>query len=67
MPKLPDFAIVLKLSLSCWKSLVIGRTLYVPGTVKALGVPLREAEADLMGKWRHLRNWLVHPATGGDA
>ena len=38
-----------------------------PRIVKALGVPFREAESDVMGDWRLLRNWLEHPASGGDA
>ena len=38
-----------------------------PRIVSVLGVPFQEAESDLMGEWRLLRNWLVHPAPGGDA
>ena len=38
-----------------------------PRIVKTLGVPFREAESDIMGEWRLLRNWLEHPASGGDA
>ena len=38
-----------------------------PRIVKALGVPIREAEADIMGEWRLLCNWLKHPSPGGDA
>ena len=38
-----------------------------PKIVEALGVPIREAESDIMGEWRLLRNWLEHPAPGGDA
>ena len=38
-----------------------------PKIVEALGVPIREAESDIMGEWRLLRNWLEHPASGGDA
>ena len=38
-----------------------------PMIVTALGVPIREAESDVMGEWRLLRNWLEHPASGGDA
>ena len=38
-----------------------------PRIVEALGVPIREAESDIMGEWRLLRNWLEHPAPGGDA
>ena len=38
-----------------------------PRIVNALGVPIREAESDIMGEWRLLRNWLQHPASGGDA
>ena len=38
-----------------------------PSIVKALGVQIREAESDVMGEWRLLRNWLEHPVPGGDA
>ena len=38
-----------------------------PRIVEALGVPIREAESDIMGEWRLLRNCLEHPALGGDA
>lgn len=38
-----------------------------PRIVEALGVSIREAESDIMGQWRLLRNWLEHPAPGGDA
>lgn len=38
-----------------------------PRIVKALGVSIRDAESDIMGEWRLLRNWLEHPASGGDA
>ena len=32
-----------------------------PTIAKALGVKLDDVKSDLMGEWRHLRNWLVHP------
>ncbi len=38
-----------------------------PRIVEALGVPFREAGADLMGELRLLRNWLEHPIVDGDA
>ena len=37
-----------------------------PRIVNVLGVPIRETESDFMGEWRLLRNWLEHPASGGD-
>ena len=38
-----------------------------PEIVEAIGVPIQEAESDLMGELRLLRNWLEHPSPGGDA
>lgn len=32
-----------------------------PKIAAALGVKLDDVRSDLMGEWRHLRNWLVHP------
>ena len=32
-----------------------------PGIARALGVKNANVQCDLMGEWRHLRNWLVHP------
>ena len=38
-----------------------------PMIVKILGVPIKEAESDIMGELRLLRNWLTHPTAGGRA
>ena len=38
-----------------------------PKIVKILGVHIKEAESDIMGEWRLLRNWLTHPTDGGGA
>ena len=32
-----------------------------PKIARALGVNHADVQCDLMGEWRHLRNWLVHP------
>ena len=32
-----------------------------PGIAQALGVSHDDVRSDLMGEWRHLRNWLIHP------
>ena len=32
-----------------------------PRIAKAFGVRHSDVRSDLMGEWRHLRNWLVHP------
>ena len=32
-----------------------------PRIAKMLGVGHADVQCDLMGEWRHLRNWLVHP------
>ena len=32
-----------------------------PRIAHALGVRVSDVRSDLMGEWRHLRNWLVHP------
>ena len=32
-----------------------------PTIAQALGVAHTDVQSDLMGEWRHLRNWLVHP------
>ena len=33
-----------------------------PKIAQALGVEHNDVKSDLMGEWRHLRNWLVHPS-----
>ena len=33
-----------------------------PKIAQALGTSHNEIRSDLMGEWRHLRNWLVHPS-----
>ena len=33
-----------------------------PKIAQALGISHRDVQSDLMGEWRHLRNWLVHPS-----
>ena len=32
-----------------------------PKIAQALGTTHKDVQSDLMGEWRHLRNWLVHP------
>ena len=32
-----------------------------PNIAQALGTTHNDVESDLMGEWRHLRNWIVHP------
>ena len=32
-----------------------------PKIAQALGTTHNDVQSDLMGEWRHLRNWLVHP------
>ena len=32
-----------------------------PRIAEALGTKHADVKSDLMGEWRHLRNWLVHP------
>ena len=32
-----------------------------PNVARALGISHKHVRSDLMGEWRHLRNWLVHP------
>ena len=33
-----------------------------PKIAQALGTSHNDVRSDLMGEWRHLRNWLVHPS-----
>ena len=33
-----------------------------PGIARHLGVDHKTVKSDLMGEWRHLRNWLIHPS-----
>ena len=41
--------------------------IFRPKIGNLLGAPMETAESDIMGEWRLLRNWLTHPAAGGDA
>ena len=40
---------------------VDGREAVRPKVAQALGTSHDDVRSDLMGEWRHLRNWLVHP------
>ena len=33
-----------------------------PKIAKALGVKIKEVKSPLMGEWRHLRHWVIHPS-----